>query len=82
VASPSFLTIHPNRRFLYAAAEVDSFEGQEKAAGSSPLDRPGVGDLTKLINNRPAAVRRVMCRATIGKVSLCRQLQWRERRRL
>ena len=31
-ANPSFLTIHPNRRFLYAVNEVNTYEGQ--SAGS------------------------------------------------
>src|SRR5258706_16467529 len=30
--NPSFLTIHPNQKYLYAIAEIDEFKG-EKAGG-------------------------------------------------
>ena len=34
-ANPSFVAIHPNRRFLYAVNEVTSFEGQKSGAVSA-----------------------------------------------
>jgi 6-phosphogluconolactonase len=38
--SPSFLAVHPNRRFLYAVNEVDSYEGQVGGAVSAfAIDR-------------------------------------------
>jgi 6-phosphogluconolactonase len=37
--SPSFLAIHPNRKFLYAAIEVNDFKGQKTGAvGSFSID--------------------------------------------
>jgi 6-phosphogluconolactonase len=39
-ASPSFLAVHPNRRFLYAVAEVNNFGGQKSGAVSAfSIDR-------------------------------------------
>jgi 6-phosphogluconolactonase len=41
VTNPSFLAIHPNRRFLYAVSEVASFEGKKVGAVSGfSIDRP------------------------------------------
>src|SRR5258708_7158810 len=38
-ASPSFLAIHPNRKFLYAAIEVNEFKGQKAGAvGAFSID--------------------------------------------
>ena len=38
-ASPSFLAIHPNRKFLYAAIEVNEFKGQKAGAvGAFSMD--------------------------------------------
>jgi len=38
--SPSFLAVHPNRRFLYAVGEIDTFEGKKAGAVSAfSLDR-------------------------------------------
>lgn len=46
--SPSFLAIHPTRRFLYAVGEVDSFKGK-KGGGVSAFAIDGkTGDLTPL----------------------------------
>lgn len=46
--SPSFLTIHPNRRFLYAVNEVDTYEGQKAGSASAfSIDR-STGRLTYL----------------------------------
>jgi 6-phosphogluconolactonase len=35
VASPSFLAVHPSRRYLYAAGEVDTFKGKKSGAVSA-----------------------------------------------
>ncbi|HEY7116664.1 MAG TPA: lactonase family protein [Tepidisphaeraceae bacterium] len=35
VKSPSFLTIHPNHRFLYAIGEMDQFQGKKAGAVSA-----------------------------------------------
>jgi 6-phosphogluconolactonase len=46
--SPSFLAVHPNRRFLYAVNEVDNYEGQKGGAVSAfAIDRQ-TGKLTFL----------------------------------
>lgn len=47
-ANPSFLAIHPNRRFLYAVSEVNNFQGQRLGAVSAfAIDRV-TGKLTLL----------------------------------
>ena len=35
--SPSFLAVHPNRRFLYAAGEMSTFAGQKAGAVSASV---------------------------------------------
>ena len=46
--SPSFLAIHPNRRFLYAVNEVDKFQGQNAGSVSSFTMDHVTGKLTPL----------------------------------
>jgi 6-phosphogluconolactonase len=47
-ANPSFLAVHPNRRYLYAVGEMDSFNGQKSGAVSAfAIDRKS-GKLTFL----------------------------------
>lgn len=46
--SPSFLAIHPNGRFLYAANEVGTFEGEKTGAVSAFAIDPKTGNLTLL----------------------------------
>lgn len=38
--NPSFLAIHPNRRFLYAVNEVNEFDGEASGAASAYQIRP------------------------------------------
>ena len=46
--NPSFLAVHPNRRFLYAVNEISSYEGQKSGGVSAfAIDR-GTGKLTFL----------------------------------
>jgi 6-phosphogluconolactonase len=45
-SSPSFLAIHPNRRFLYAANEIGDFNGQPGGAVSAFAIDPKTGKLT------------------------------------
>jgi 6-phosphogluconolactonase len=47
-ANPSFLAIHPNRRFLYAVGEMDSVGGKKGGAISAFALDPKTGDLTLL----------------------------------
>jgi 6-phosphogluconolactonase len=49
VKNPSFVTIHPNRRFLYAVGEIDQFRGKKGGAVSAFAIDPKDGKLT-LIN--------------------------------
>jgi 6-phosphogluconolactonase len=46
--SPSFLAIHPNRRFLYAANETDRFEDKPTGSVSAFTIDPRTGGLTAL----------------------------------
>lgn len=52
-ASPSFLAIHPNHRFLYAVGESSSFSGKKSGAVSAFSIQPGTGRLT-LLNQQPS----------------------------
>ncbi len=47
-ANPSFLAIHPNRRFLYAVGEISSFDGQKSGAVSAFSIDASSGKLTFL----------------------------------
>jgi 6-phosphogluconolactonase len=54
VANPSFLAIHPNRRFLYAVGELGSFAGRKNTGGVSAFAiAPDTGKLT-LLNQQPS----------------------------
>jgi 6-phosphogluconolactonase len=48
VASPSFLAIHPNKKFLYAVSEVGDFEGKPTGAINAFAIQPRSGRLTLL----------------------------------
>lgn len=52
-ASPSFLAIHPNHRFLYSVNEVTNFEGKKSGAVSAFAIEPKTGKLT-LLNHQPS----------------------------
>lgn len=51
--SPSFLVVEPKRRLVFAANEVDSFEGKATGAVSAFNVDPATGKL-KLINQQPS----------------------------
>jgi 6-phosphogluconolactonase len=51
--NPSFLAVHPNRRFLYAVNEMEDFRGQKTGALSAFAIDPGTGALT-LLNLQPS----------------------------
>jgi 6-phosphogluconolactonase len=53
VNNPSFLAIHPNRRFLYAVIEIDNFGGQKSGAVSAFAIDAKTGNLT-LLNQQPS----------------------------
>ena len=46
--SPSFLAIHPNKRFLYAVGEVATFSGKPSGAVTAFSIDPKTGNLTRL----------------------------------
>ena len=46
--NPSFLALHPNKRFLYAASEVHQFDGKEQGAVYAYSINPDSGELTHL----------------------------------
>ncbi len=46
--NPSFLAIHPSRRFLYAVGEVDDFGGKKAGGVSAFAINPEDGTLTRL----------------------------------
>jgi 6-phosphogluconolactonase len=46
--NPSFLAVHPNRRFLYAVNEIANYEGQKSGAVSAFALDPRTGKLTFL----------------------------------
>jgi 6-phosphogluconolactonase len=51
--NPSFLAIHPGRRFLYAVGEIGDFEGQKTGAVNAFAIDPPSGKLT-LLNRQPS----------------------------
>ena len=53
IKSPSFLAIHPNRRFLYAVNEIDEFAGKKSGAVSAFAIHPETGKLT-FLNQQPS----------------------------
>jgi 6-phosphogluconolactonase len=53
VVNPSFLTLSPNRRHLYAVNEVGDFGGRKSGAVSSFTVDPQTGEL-KLLNQQPS----------------------------
>ena len=53
VANPSFLAIHPQQRYLYAANEVEDFGGRSSGAVSAFAIDPKTGELTYL-NQQPS----------------------------
>ncbi len=56
VVNPSFLAIHPSRRFLYAVNEISNFEGKKcGGVGAFAID-PKSGALT-LLNQQPSGGR-------------------------
>lgn len=53
VTSPSFLAIHPSRKYLYAVTEIGDFQGKKTGAvGAFSIDS-ATGDL-KLLNQQPS----------------------------
>lgn len=53
IPSPSFLAVHPNRRYLYAANEIGDFEGQKSGSVSAFAIDASTGKLA-LLNRVPS----------------------------
>jgi 6-phosphogluconolactonase len=70
--SPSFLAIHPSRKFLYAVGEIANFEGQKNTGGVSAFAiDPATGKLTLL--NQQSSQGAGPCHITVdraGKTAL------------
>ncbi|MEJ7813003.1 MAG: lactonase family protein, partial [Gemmatimonadaceae bacterium] len=64
-ANPSFLAVHPNRRFLYAVNEITEFEGQPSGAVTSFAVDQQTGALTPL--NQRASHGGAPCYVTIDR---------------
>jgi 6-phosphogluconolactonase len=64
-ASPSFLAIHPNRKFLYAVGEVDSFAGKKEGAVNAFAIDAQTGKLTLL--NQQSSGGAGPCHITVDK---------------
>ncbi|MBI3664749.1 MAG: lactonase family protein [Acidobacteria bacterium] len=47
-SNPSFLAVHPNRRFLYAVSEIGDYQGKKSGAVSAFAIDPASGKLTFL----------------------------------
>jgi 6-phosphogluconolactonase len=54
MTNPSFLTLHPNRRYLYAVGETDEFEGKPSGVVAAFSIDPDSGELKRL-NQKPSA---------------------------
>jgi 6-phosphogluconolactonase len=66
VVNPSFLAIHPSRRFLYAVNEVANFKGEQNNGGVSALAIDArTGDLTLL--NQQSSRGAATCHLVVDK---------------
>src|SRR5215472_16946387 len=51
-ANPSFVALHPSRRFIYVVNEIDDYEGQNSGSAEAYTIDPNTG-MIKLINRQP-----------------------------
>jgi 6-phosphogluconolactonase len=65
LSDPSFLAIHPNRKFLYAVNELDHFNGQ-KGGGVSALSIDQASGLLTLLNQQ-SSVGSGPCHLTVDR---------------
>jgi 6-phosphogluconolactonase len=68
-ASPSFLTLHPNRRFLYAAGETSILNGKRVGAVAAFSVNATTGKLTLL--NRQSSGGEGPCHLVVDKTGKC-----------
>ncbi len=69
VASPSFLALHPSRRFLYAVGELNEFQGKKAGAVSAFAIDAQSGRLT-LLNQQPSGGQGP-CHVTVDPAGKC-----------
>jgi len=69
LANPSFLAIHPNKRFLYAVNEISNFQGKREGAASAFAIDPATGDLTLL--NQQSTCGRGPCHLVVDAEGKC-----------
>src|SRR5258707_10027020 len=67
--NPTFLAVHPNRHFLYAIGEVDSFAGKKSGGVSAFSIEPKTGKLL-LLNQQPSGGTGP-CHLTVDKTATC-----------
>ncbi len=65
LADPSFLAIHPNRKFLYAVNELDRFNGR-RGGGVSALSIDQASGMLKLLNQQ-SSVGSGPCHLTVDR---------------
>ncbi len=65
LADPSFLAIHPSRKFLYAVNELDHFNGRKGGGVSALRIEPASGTLTLL--NQQSSVGSGPCHLTVDR---------------
>lgn len=65
IANPSFLSIHPSGKFLYAVGEVSNFEGKKAGGVAAFALDPATGKLTPL--NQQASGGAGPCHITVDK---------------
>jgi len=63
--NPTFLAIHPSKRFLYAVGEIGSFKGKSSGSVSAFAIAPGTGKLTPLNSQRSGGAG--PCHVTVDK---------------
>lgn len=68
-ANPSFLAIHPNRKYLYAVNEVGDFEGRKTGVVSAFAIDPATGALRAL--NRQASEGTGPCHVSVDPSGRC-----------
>ena len=78
--NPSFLALHPNKQFIYAASEVEQFDGKSQGAVYAYSVNPESGELTYVNRQGTGGTRTVSCESgRDGPYCSCSQLSRRKR---
>lgn len=67
--NPSFLTVHPNQRFLYAVNEISNYQGESAGSVTAFSIDAKTGNLTLL--NRVSAHGTTTCHLVVDKTGKC-----------